>query len=823
MSTLESNLFTINCAPEAKAYIYSFSLASQGEIRPRRAKSVIAKLIQNHFSTEIKPHQYLVDGTTLVTSVKLPNCEEGSTFSHEYTSRERVEGSETNERKEVKKTETITIQTYQEMSLNPRNVDTAQRQKLEQVMNRIFSKAMGRSPFEYNRAGAKECWLVRKLSANDAERRSREVDRTLERAEVWRTINPTITMRESEFIMKFVVGHRIISTQRATTLNPRNCTPGEINIRPIYDDNSYVVMGFCEKSWDEPMGPETSETYGEYYTKKFAKEPRFTTDEAWHEARKFVEDGIASGAPIRMIKSFSKRKNSNLSDLYLIAGLCRLADLDTETRSGLNALTSINPSRRHEEHMRCHPLLNKKKDESDSMSPLDVLNAWNISIAQQPRNVETRSLPRPEVLIQGVRNSARVDGFNRELAQLSFRRVAVPKWIWLVQDKRGAQEIIERYSREFQDVCRRFNFEIEDGRPARHNFRDANDAMRVLSTIGTPNELKRVPFLVVIDNDDPCYKSLKAKFSTFGLTSQFMNAAKIGRSRTSPRILASNLLSQTICKIGQYPWITRPLCPASMPQPCLAIGIDVYHGKNSFTQGEDNVRQGQRRSVIGMSAWYIDEQGHLETFNRPVETIARQEVMTHDDTGDHLKQFLLSVLKEFDAKALKSLVIFRDGVAHNQFDEVKTNEIAQIHDVLKAEGMSPNVVFAVVQKRIDEQFIRVGGGRGGGSHDHAPAGTMIVDKAVVESDDEFFLFSMGRALSTNKAVHYHVLENTSPNITLEDVASFAYNASHLYYNWAGPVKVPSMTQAASSMAFMVGETLPHTDREFPLHRGLKFI
>ncbi|KAG9390918.1 hypothetical protein J8273_4483 [Carpediemonas membranifera] len=62
---------------------------------------------------------------------------------------------------------------------------------------------------------------------------------------------------------------------------------------------------------------------------------------------------------------------------------------------------------------------------------------------------------------------------------------------------------------------------------------------------------------------------------------------------------------------------------ASMQQPCLTIGIDVYCGKNSFTQGEDNVRQGQRRSVIGMSAWYVEEQGHLETVNRPVETIAR--------------------------------------------------------------------------------------------------------------------------------------------------------------------------------------------------------
>ena len=56
--------------------------------------------------------------------------------------------------------------------------------------------------------------------------------------------------------------------------------------------------------------------------------------------------------------------------------------------------------------------------------------------------------------------------------------------------------------------------------------------------------------------------------------------------------------------------------------------------------------------------------------------------------------------------------------------------------------------------------------------------------------------------------HYVVLgESGSCPLQPDDVQRLAYRLSHMYFNWPGTVRVPSVCQYAHKLADLVGENL----------------
>ncbi len=76
---------------------------------------------------------------------------------------------------------------------------------------------------------------------------------------------------------------------------------------------------------------------------------------------------------------------------------------------------------------------------------------------------------------------------------------------------------------------------------------------------------------------------------------------------------------------------------------------------------------------------------------------------------------------------------------------------------------------------------------------------------------DFFLISQSVRQGTVNPTSYNVIEDTS-GLRPEHMQMLTYKLTHLYYNWPGTVRVPSVCQYAHKLAYLVGESLhkpPH--------------
>jgi len=122
--------------------------------------------------------------------------------------------------------------------------------------------------------------------------------------------------------------------------------------------------------------------------------------------------------------------------------------------------------------------------------------------------------------------------------------------------------------------------------------------------------------------------------------------------------------------------------------------------------------------------------------------------------------------------------------------------LAEINN--KITGCPCTFTLVIVNKRISQRFFE--------GIDNPPSGT-LVDSVVVESSDaasyDFYLVSQEVTQGSVLPTHFHVFHDEA-KFKPDCLKQFTYDLCHLYYNWAGPVKVPAPVQYAHKMAI-------HTD------------
>ncbi len=86
---------------------------------------------------------------------------------------------------------------------------------------------------------------------------------------------------------------------------------------------------------------------------------------------------------------------------------------------------------------------------------------------------------------------------------------------------------------------------------------------------------------------------------------------------------------------------------------------------------------------------------------------------------------------------------------------------------------------------------------------------------------DFFLVSQSVRQGTVTPTHYHVIKDTT-GLTPDQVQVLTNKMCHLYYNWAGPIRVPAPCQYAHKIAFLVGQNV-HKDPAVTLRDKLYFL
>ena len=143
----------------------------------------------------------------------------------------------------------------------------------------------------------------------------------------------------------------------------------------------------------------------------------------------------------------------------------------------------------------------------------------------------------------------------------------------------------------------------------------------------------------------------------------------------------------------------------------------------------------------------------------------------------------------------KRILFYRDGVAHNQFDELLKVEAPQIVEACDLEQIPPpKLTIVVVQQRTKARFATE-------RDEQVPAGT-VVNKDIVGADGkDWYMVSQHGLKGTARPCHYHIIHDDTDADPLH-IQRLTFELCHLYARATKIVSRPAPVYYAHRAAFL---------------------
>jgi len=126
----------------------------------------------------------------------------------------------------------------------------------------------------------------------------------------------------------------------------------------------------------------------------------------------------------------------------------------------------------------------------------------------------------------------------------------------------------------------------------------------------------------------------------------------------------------------------------------------------------------------------------------------------------------------------------------------------------------PLMSMIIVKKRGNARFFTQ-------AKTNPPCGT-VIDTVVTRKEwFDFYLISQHVTQGTVNPTHYNVVYDTI-GMKSEHYQRLSFKLCHLYYNWPGTIRVPSVCQYAHKLAFLVGQSL-HKEHHASLSDKLFYL
>lgn len=203
--------------------------------------------------------------------------------------------------------------------------------------------------------------------------------------------------------------------------------------------------------------------------------------------------------------------------------------------------------------------------------------------------------------------------------------------------------------------------------------------------------------------------------------------------------------------------------------PTLLLGCDVHHAA-----------PGSSRPSYGALVGTVDK--FFSSHYTEVRAMTgRQECIPVDDMESMVREQLQAFYR-YNGIPPQRIICYRDGVAHNQFEEVHEVEIHAIERACHAieQGYQPQIVFIVEQKGGGARFFANENGRVPGQQMGNQPPLTVVDTVVVdESTFSFHLTPHHGMKGTSRGNLYSVLRN-DPNLSSDDLQRFTSQLCHLF-------------------------------------------
>lgn len=229
----------------------------------------------------------------------------------------------------------------------------------------------------------------------------------------------------------------------------------------------------------------------------------------------------------------------------------------------------------------------------------------------------------------------------------------------------------------------------------------------------------------------------------------------------------------------------------------LIIGLDVTHPDNELTGV----------SIVGCAYTFGPDLFRHRSLVWP--QTARMEII--GKMRALVERILQEYYNENRGRLPKQIIIYRDGVSHEEFDRVRTIEISRAQQVLietarKTNLQRPNLSYIIAQKRHTMRFFEM---TSNSMFSNPPSGTLI-DRDVVPQKSEFYLYSNTNPTATARPLHYHVLLG---GLSIETLQKLTYYLCFNFGKCSGTLSMPSSLKYAHNAAYDARNRVI-ADREF---------
>ena len=274
----------------------------------------------------------------------------------------------------------------------------------------------------------------------------------------------------------------------------------------------------------------------------------------------------------------------------------------------------------------------------------------------------------------------------------------------------------------------------------------------------------------------------------------------------------AQLKKHSLCKNGYVSQVVkaRSIQKKGAMSVCskILLQLNAKLGGVSYKSSIDKTLQERKLMVVGVDSSHIKGQrtgvAMVATLNDSYTDFYNKENIIDEKNNKEQLQYCISSFIEEAVTAYnkknkempKGIIIYRQGVSFEQKDYLKT-EIAQIDMSCKTKKVL--YYYVLVNTKTTFKFFE----KAKGGFCNPGPGLLVIDGVTNRNCFEFYIqpqeVTQGSATPTCFHVAYGNLEFP------ELIAKFTYDLCHIYSNWQGTVRLPTVIKAAEKLSKMTAK------------------
>ncbi|XP_030369390.1 protein aubergine-like [Scaptodrosophila lebanonensis] len=472
--------------------------------------------------------------------------------------------------------------------------------------------------------------------------------------------------------------------------------------------------------------------------------------------------------------------------IMLIPELARATGMNDAMRSNFRLMKAMSEHTRLPPGRRIERLLQFNNRLEASPQSLEVLTSWDLSLDKKLVEIPARVL-HPEIILLGNNKQYtcdnRADWTGEFRNNMMYRHVDITRWA-VVTPRRNIGE-----TKEFVNYC------IRAGSGMKMSIRepfyeeawaDCNESYTQALDRATSAD-PQIVMVVLKTSNEQRYASIKRRTCVDRPVPSQVVTLKVIAPRQEKRgglmSIATKVVIQMNAKLMGTPWmIDLPL------NGLMTAGFDVCHST-------------RKNKSYGALVTTMDMKTSGRYFSAVTEHVKGQEL---SDQMALNMTLALKAYREHHGLLPERILFYRDGVGDGQIHQVANIEVkllkTKLDEIYRSAGKPEGcrLAFMIVSKRINTRYFV--------NNLNPPPGTIVDDIITLPERYDFFLVSQSVRQGTVSPTHYSIIHDNM-GLSPDKLQMLSYKMTHLYYNFSGACRVPSVCQYAHKLAFLVAESI----------------